>query len=140
MKSITIGGVTIPVVANAATSFYHQRIFKEDCMRLLNKYANKKEDTKGEKTKEEEEAEDEKVLDISRLFERLAFTMAMQAEHAGHEEALLVMNDVDFANWLSQFEDPMAVLNATSDISRAYYSEDKPTAEEKKDPAPQTES
>ena len=50
------------------------------------------------------------------------------------------MNDVDFANWLSQFEDPMAVLNATSDISRAYYSEDKPTAEEKKDPAPQTES
>lgn len=139
MKSITIGGVTIPVMANAATSIYHQRIFKEDCMKLLNKYANKKENTEGEKSEEEDDAENEEIVDISRIFERLAFTMAMQAEHAGHEEALLMMNEVDFTNWLSQFEDPMAVLNATSEISRAYYGEDKPTADEKKDPAPQTE-
>lgn len=140
MKSVNIGGIEIPVVANAATSFYHQRIFNEDCMKLLNKYANQKEETKGKKTKEEEEAENDEIVTISRIFERLAFTMAMQAEYAGHEEALLKMDEVDFANWLTQFENPLAVLNATSDISRAYYSEDKPTAEEKKDPAPQTEN
>ena len=65
--------------------------------------------------------------------------MAMQAQFVGKEEKLLVLGEGNFIKWISQFEDPFALENVTEEIMAIYTGDDTPTAEPKKEAAPQTD-
>ena len=130
MRTVTIDGKEIEMMANAGTPVYHQRIFKEDILIELDKAI----DSKKKKAPEPHE-----ILAVAAVIGRLGFTMAMQAKHAGKEEALFKMDAIDYAKWCSQFEDPQAITNAAFDILAIYQNQQEPTAEAKKEDAPQTD-
>lgn len=138
MAIVTIDGKDIEMIANAATGIVHERIFKEDIMNLSQKIgqeAAKKEELEEGQDPEYTEGD---ALAIS-LAKHLAFTMAMQAEFLGKEEKLMALGEPQFIKWLSQFEDTFAIEEATEDIWSVYYGDDTPTAEAKKEAAPQTD-
>ena len=130
MKTVTISGKDVEVLANAATSIVHQRIFDEDILVEYNKlYAN------GEVDEENIEAN----AKASALIKRLAFTMAMQAKYVGHEENLMKISFADYMKWLSQFDEVFSLEEATAEIMEVYTGSSAPTAIEKKEDAPQTD-
>lgn len=132
MKTINIAGTEIPMLVNAATSMVHQRIFNEDVLVEYNRiFANK--------TEKELEEDMELSLKAASLVKHLAFTMAMQAQFVGKEEKLLTLGEGNFIKWISQFEDPFALENVTEEIMAIYAGDDTPTAEPKKEAAPQTD-
>ena len=138
MATIEIGGHPVEMIANAATSYAHQRIFNEDFLKkqtAIEKMAKEESQAKGYNPEEPHES-DLIALDV---YKRLAFTMAMQAEHLGKEEELLRIGEVDYLKWLSEFENPDALEDAILDIIGVYSKQETPTAEEKKEPAPQTD-
>lgn len=143
MAIVTIDGKDIEMIANAATGIVHERIFKEDIMNLSQKIgqdAAKKEAARKEELEEEQEPEytEGDALAIS-LAKHLAFTMAMQAEYLGKEEKLMALGEPQFIKWLTQFSNPFAIEEATEEIWGVYYGDDTPTAEAKKEAAPQTD-
>lgn len=132
MKTVMIGGTEVPMLANAATSMVHQRIFGgEDILIEYNKlFAGKT----------EKELEDTELnLKATGLIKRMGYTMAMQAQFVGKEEKLLLLSEGNFIKWISQFEDPYALEQAAADIMAVYSGDDAPTAEPKKEAAPQTD-
>lgn len=138
MEIVTIDGKDIEMIANAATGIVHERIFKEDIMNLSQKIgqeAAKKEELEEGKDPEYTEGD---ALAIS-LAKHLAFTMAMQAEFLGKEEKLMALGEPQFIKWLTQFDNPFAIEEATEEIWGVYYGDDAPTAEAKKEAAPQTD-
>lgn len=138
MAIVTIDGKDIEMIANAATGIVHERIFKEDIMNLSQKIG--KEAAEREELEEGQDPEytEGDALAIS-LAKHLAFTMAMQAEFLGKEEKLMALGEPQFIKWLTQFSNTFAIEEATEDIWSVYYGDDTPTAEAKKEAAPQTD-
>lgn len=138
MAIVTIDGKDIEMIVNAATGIVHERIFKEDIMNLSQKIG--KEAAEREELEEGQDPEytEGDALAIS-LAKHLAFTMAMQAEFLGKEEKLMALGEPQFIKWLTQFSNPFAIEEATEEIWGVYYGDDAPTAEAKKEAAPQTD-
>lgn len=135
MATVTIDGKDIEMISNAATAIVHERIFKEDIMNLSQKIGKEAEKKEAEDPEEYTEGD---ALAIS-LAKHLAFTMAMQAENIGKEEKLMALGEAQFIKWLSQFSSVFAIEEASEDIWSIYYDGDTPTAEAKKEDAPQTD-
>lgn len=132
MKSITIGDIDVPMLANAATSMVHQRIFSgEDIIVEYNRLFG------GNNIDMEDMDLNGKALT---LIKHMAFTMAMQAKYLGKEEKLMGLTEIDFFKWLGQFESPFALEEVSDQVMVIYGGDDAATAEEKKESGPQTES
>lgn len=139
MAIVEIDGKEVTMLANAATPVIYQRIFGEDLLLSYNKLAKKNEKEAKENPKQAPDEMTETDAESVALAKRLGFTMAMQAESVGHEEKMVLLSLADFWKWLGQFEDPLSLEGAAMDIFSVYYGEEEPTAEAKKEDAPQTD-
>jgi hypothetical protein len=105
---ITIGKADTEMVANAATPYWFNQIFKEDFF---------------VKSQEIQDGNDGLAVD---LFSKAGFIMAKQAEKADMRK----LNEDSFIEWLSEFE-PMDMALAAADIAQLYTGQTKGTAKAK---------
>ena len=102
-KTIKIGGVEVPMKANAATPRYYLERFGRDIFDDMAKIRSG---------------------DTNLAFmENLAYLMAWQVDRTIPESVV---------EWLEQFDDPMGVLNASKDIMTLWYGNAKTRAKAKK--------
>lgn len=106
-KDITVGGKTITMEANAATSYRFKHLFKRDILKLML-----------DKDAMEEEPDDPM---------KLAYIMAMQAAR----EDLTAKTEEDYLKWLEGF-DPLDLLLASVDIVGLFNANQTTTAVQKK--------
>lgn len=102
---VTIGGKEIEMVANAATPYRYQQIFRED---YLKKVTGKEE------------------ADPNDFFAKIGFVMAMQAA----KKDMSKINMETFYKWLEDFE-PSEVFAAASDIADIYNGQEQGSADPK---------
>lgn len=91
---VLIGGKEVEMLANAATPYRYQMIFKEDFFKKISR-------------KEETDPRD--------FFAKMGYTMAKQAEKGDMSK----LNMDTFLKWLEAF-DPADVFSATQDIADIY--------------------
>lgn len=99
-KLVTIGNQEVEMVANAATPFRYNQIFKEDFLKLAS-------ETKADAS-------------AAGTFIRLAYVMAMQAA----KKDMAKLNEDSFLNWLEQFE-TNDLFNALNEITEVYAGNEK---------------
>lgn len=104
-KDIKIGDSEMGMVANAASPILYRQIFHEDFLKTI--YADGNAST-----------------DQIEVFQKMAFIMAKQAEAADGEitrEQLYNLTPGDMIEWAESIGDPMAFVNAITDISNLYF-------------------
>ena len=104
---VKIGNTEIDMAANAASPYVYKSIFHEDFL-----------------------VEVQKPEVSADIFQKMGFVMAMQAKESKLSE-LMKINEAAFYEWLSAFE-PMAVLEASGEISNLYMGQTKKTSSPKK--------
>lgn len=108
IRTIKIGDQNVEMLANAASPYLYSQIFHADFL------------------KESMKAESD--MDIH-IWERMGFVFAMRAKMTREEMQKLTMDD--FLNWLEEFA-PMAVLQASQQISALYQEQSKVGSHPKK--------
>lgn len=111
-KEIQIGGIKVPMVANAATPLRYKHLFHKDILKEMNDASD---DT-------------EKVTDS---IPELAFVMAKQAAAKEGKADLNLLNESDFIGWLEQF-DPFDIPMASNEIVSLYMGNALTDSESKK--------
>jgi len=104
-REIRIGSKTVPMLANAASSWRYSQCFHEDFLKA---------------TQNSDETE------ATNIFERLGYVMARQAEKGD----LSKLSEEDFYVWLEQF-DASDYTDALADIADLYTATEKATADPK---------
>lgn len=100
-REIKIGGIEVPMVANAATPLRYKQYFHKDILKEM----------------QGAESDSGKVTDS---LPELAFIMAMQAKAKEGKADMNLLKETDFINWLEQF-DPMDIPMAADDIVSLYF-------------------
>ena len=104
-KDIIIDGVTIPMKSTGATPAFYRRLFSQDIFKdMLAMEKGLGKDQNGNTF-----IKDFEKIDFATI-ERLAYTMAYQADHSIPE----------YLDWLDQFETSMAVVMAMDQFLPLY--------------------
>lgn len=111
-REITIGGIKVPMLANAATPLRYKQYFHKDIL------------------KEMQGAQSDSVKVTDSLPE-LSFIMACQAKAKEGKVDLNTLKQTDYIDWLEQF-DPMDIPMAADDIVSLYFGNALTEAEAKK--------
>lgn len=111
-KEISIGGIKIPMLANAATPLRYKHLFHKDII------------------KEFQEASGD-VSKVTDSMPELAFIMAMAAEAKDGKVDMNLLNEEKFMDWLEQF-DPLDLPMASEEIVNLYMGNNITSSEPKK--------
>ena len=111
-RDIKIGGINVPMLANAATPLRYKQFFHKD---ILKEMQGASEDS-------------EKVTGS---MPELAFIMAMQAKSKAGLKDMNLLKEAEYIDWLEQF-DPMDIPMAADDIVSLYFGNAMTEAEAKK--------
>ena len=109
-KEVKIGKYTVGMTANAFSPYLYKICFREDFLR---------------KVQEPNPDPD--------LFVKMGFIMAKQAEEKEISK-LMKLDEVAFYKWLADFDDPMDLLLATSEISGVYFKQSGASSTPKNEP------
>ena len=102
-KPVQIGSKNTELVANAASPYLYEMIFKEDFLKKLQ----------------------DKDPDLE-IVQKMAFVMAKQGEMTSMTQLAELSVD-DYLEWLLQFE-PMDILTASEEIMKLYLGQTKGTS------------
>ena len=113
--TITIAGIEVDMVANAATPYRFKQVFGQDFFLLSRKMADET---------------DPEVSDAaaSDTFIKLGYIMAMQAKG----EKMDKLNSDTFLAWLEGFDEANALLEAISEIAAIYRGQERGTISPKR--------
>ena len=111
-KNITIGGITVPMLANGATPIRYKHVFHKDIIT------------------EFQAAQDDYSKAASSMPE-LAFVMAKQAEAKEGKIDINLLNEDMYVEWLEQFG-PMDLPMASEQIIELYLGNNATSSEPKK--------
>lgn len=111
-REISIGGIKVPMLANAATPLRYKQHFHKDFL------------------KEMQGAQIDSIKVTDSLPE-LAFIMSCQAKAKEGKVDINMLKETDYLDWLEQF-DPMDIPMAADDIVSLYFGNAITEAEAKK--------
>ena len=111
-KEVTIGGITVPMLANGATPIRYKHIFHKDII-------------------SEFQAAQEDYSKVVNSIPELAFVMAKQAEAKEGKVNLDLLNEAMYMTWAEQFG-AMDLPLAADDIINLYLGNNATSSESKK--------
>lgn len=130
-REVKIGKTVIPMKSNAATPWRFKQIFHQDLLKELNRLSNKINTEKAEKLNDDET---NAGLDMSDIWIKVGFIMAMQASDIHYSK----INEESFYKWLEQFENGEP-SEAMEDIVDLWNGNAKTSTEPKKQDAEPSE-
>lgn len=111
-KEIKVGEITVPMLANGATPYRYNMVFKKD---IIQEFMGAEED----------------ATKVTNSIPELAFIMAMAAKAKEGEVDLNLLNQDMFMDWLEQFE-ATDLQEASEEIVDVYTANNKTSSEPKK--------
>lgn len=111
-REITIGGIKVPMLANAATPLRYKQHFHGDILKQINSDMDNAEKVTGPVTE-------------------LAYIMAIQAKAKEGKIDINLVKETDYIDWLEQF-DPLDIPMASEEIIKLYFGNAYTEAEAKK--------
>lgn len=112
LKSIKIGQRPVDFLGTAATNIYYKRIFGADPIVLQNR-------------------EDFGTAERVDLYFHLAYIMYEQARHVGDREAMMMINEDTYLDWMDQM-DFGELQDAIGEIAEVYMGQQRSTSNAKK--------
>lgn len=111
-KELKIGNITVPMLANGATPYRYNMVFKKD---LITEF----------------QGAEENAARVTTSIPELAFIMAMAAKAKEEKIDMNLLNKEMYLDWLEQF-DPMDLPMASDAIIDVYMANNKTSSQPKK--------